>query len=590
MPLSNLFNIFYSSTRDQEILNLKEEIESLKIKVKNGKKQNYTLAKSMIKEESEFNEAYCELADQYKSMLKQNNHLKHINAYSMFLIENYVHLVLDMDKESFDLREALHIATTTPTTVSISTQTEEIVMETTSTQSEENVVNSTSTQTEEITVESTCTQTEENVVYSVSTQTEEITVESTTTQTEDIVNVVVADQQLDVCVEGKKDEQEDEVKVEQEENESAGEIGLGEINVQNIAQEVEVSKTTSMVEETTDVLDGGYSAEFCPVRESKCRIDNGDIHHLEKQENGKYFLVKKFQRSVDAISTNNKEDIRTPDILSSAMDYLVGLIRNNGIESTYSFIFDRSRAIRKDLAIHRCNGTIGIKVLEQCTRFHISSQFYLGSRGLDAALFDPVLNREQLSKCLVSLMDFYRVYQQTQNEVHPNEPEYRGYQLLLNLYNDDEVNTIIGSLHPSIIRHPSIKFALDVYLNIQSNNYCRLFKLERSGTFLQCCCLDENATALRNQAIETISKAYKSKGKNAKYNFKDLSSLLAMESSDMNDFISRHGGLKRVTYEGKSSTSDDIEIITTKTEMVFFKTSIFTGKAPLVLVDEINRV
>lgn len=46
-----------------------------------------------------------------------------------------------------------------------------------------------------------------------------------------------------------------------------------------------------------------------------------------------------------------------------------------------------------------------------------------------------------------------------------------------------------------------------------------------------------------------------------------------MESAtDMKEFIVRHGGLKLVSYDGKTSASDDVEIVTPTpvSEMVHF--------------------
>lgn len=71
-------------------------------------------------------------------------------------------------------------------------------------------------------------------------------------------------------------------------------------------------------------------------------------------------------------------------------------------------------------------------------------------------VFDSELNREQLMKCLVSLMECFEEYQQSHQEVHQDEHEYRGYQILLSLFSDDEVNSVINGLHPSLIGHPFV--------------------------------------------------------------------------------------------------------------------------------------
>lgn len=68
----------------------------------------------------------------------------------------------------------------------------------------------------------------------------------------------------------------------------------------------------------------------------------------------------------------------------------------------YNFIADRSRAIRQDYTLQRCSGGLSfIRVVECMARFHIVFHYLLGTERREH--FDPFLNREMLSNCLITL-------------------------------------------------------------------------------------------------------------------------------------------------------------------------------------------
>lgn len=54
------------------------------------------------------------------------------------------------------------------------------------------------------------------------------------------------------------------------------------------------------------------------------------------------------------------------------LDYLFHeLMATQGMEATYAFIRDRTRAIRTDFTIQHSNGPIAIECFERIARFHI---------------------------------------------------------------------------------------------------------------------------------------------------------------------------------------------------------------------------
>lgn len=100
------------------------------------------------------------------------------------------------------------------------------------------------------------------------------------------------------------------------------------------------------------------------------------------------------------------------------------------VSEWYHFLWDRTRAIRKDITQQElcCQGAV--ELVEQCSRFHI----YCSARlvGEEPSVFDQKINTENLTKCLQTLKYMYHDLQ-VKNEYCPNESEFRAYVILLNM-------------------------------------------------------------------------------------------------------------------------------------------------------------
>lgn len=122
------------------------------------------------------------------------------------------------------------------------------------------------------------------------------------------------------------------------------------------------------------------------------------------------------------------------------MDYLLHNIvnrskqPNENLMEWYTFMWDRTRSIRKDITQQQLSDLKAVELMEKCARFHIHCSSRLCE--LDRHAFDPKLNDENLMKCLQSLEHLY-------TDLHakgikcPGEPEFRSYQILMNLNEGD---------------------------------------------------------------------------------------------------------------------------------------------------------
>ena len=76
---------------------------------------------------------------------------------------------------------------------------------------------------------------------------------------------------------------------------------------------------------------------------------------------------------------------------------------------------------------------------------------------------------------------------------------------------------------------PEVKFALEVFSSLNSNNFVRFFKLLKSASYLNACILHRYFTQMRRSALRVMAKAYFPK---EPYPLQVLQDLLAFEDKD----------------------------------------------------------
>ncbi len=150
--------------------------------------------------------------------------------------------------------------------------------------------------------------------------------------------------------------------------------------------------------------------------------------------------IKEYSRSSADQEEPLPHDLRPCSTLHLTFNYLLHNVINrseNEVENLgdwYYIVWDRTRSIRKDMTQQQLSDLEAVSLMEKCTRFHIHCSSRLCE--MDRHAFDPKLNDENLMKCLQSLEHMYTDLN-LKGIRCPNEPEFRAYQILMNLHEGD---------------------------------------------------------------------------------------------------------------------------------------------------------
>ncbi|XP_072028126.1 germinal-center associated nuclear protein-like [Amphiura filiformis] len=251
--------------------------------------------------------------------------------------------------------------------------------------------------------------------------------------------------------------------------------------------------------------------------------------------------VKEYSRSSADQEEPLPHELRPANVLMMTMNYLINNIMNRGEEGRwedwFDFLWNRTRAIRKDITQQHMCDVSAVELMEKCARFHIFCAHRLCNQ--DRAIFDPKINNENLTKCLQSLRQFYH---DLANEgiYCPSEAEFRTYDVLLNL-NEGDMLRQVQHYRPEVRGSENVKFAIKTFSAVNSNNYVKFFKLVRSASYLNACSMHRYFTQMRNNAILVMSKAYRGP-RTTLFPLEDLIRLLAFEGeAEATEFCEAHG-------------------------------------------------
>ncbi|KAJ9107946.1 hypothetical protein QFC19_002689 [Naganishia cerealis] len=216
------------------------------------------------------------------------------------------------------------------------------------------------------------------------------------------------------------------------------------------------------------------------------------------------------------------KDVRTPATLKRTLDYLFYHVLTtqppdlsepasplSALRYTHGFIRDRTRGIRQDFTYQRHVGiTENIECHERIARFHILAIHEM-ARLEDAQFLKQ--ETEQLNK---------------NGRTCSNEPEFRAYQLLSHL-NDNEVARTILDLPQDIFSHPHLQLAFTFRAlaqrnfdsqkvgskynaEISLNFFSRFFKRAKRPDvpFLMACLAHEKFGDVRRAGLRALMRAY----------------------------------------------------------------------------------
>ncbi|KAK1672592.1 MCM3-associated protein, partial [Colletotrichum godetiae] len=183
----------------------------------------------------------------------------------------------------------------------------------------------------------------------------------------------------------------------------------------------------------------GICDAMCPDFEKITRITEFDVQSAEKDPRTTFAntskMVKKLARSAAGQEAPLPMDVRSTAALRRTLDYLIDdlLPIDDKLPSSHGFLWDRTRAIRRDFIFHSTMSPEEMKdqvyCLETIARFHVTALHLLSQEGFALEDFSEQQEIEQLGKALLSLMFAYDDCK-PQGVVCENEAEFRAYHLL----------------------------------------------------------------------------------------------------------------------------------------------------------------
>lgn len=169
----------------------------------------------------------------------------------------------------------------------------------------------------------------------------------------------------------------------------------------------------------------------------------------------------------------------------------------------YNFLWDRTRSIRKDITQQQLTNLEVVGLLEKCTRFHIHCSSRLCE--LDVHSFDPKLNDENLMKCLQSLEQLYDDLRRRDVKC-PNEPEFRAYQIMMNL-NEGDILWDIQQRPDWILKSWEVQAAIKIHHCIFNRNFVGFFRLVKSFPYMFSCICQRYFFQVRSRALTSLCKS-----------------------------------------------------------------------------------
>ncbi|OIW29493.1 hypothetical protein CONLIGDRAFT_576004, partial [Coniochaeta ligniaria NRRL 30616] len=286
----------------------------------------------------------------------------------------------------------------------------------------------------------------------------------------------------------------------------------------------------------------GICEDMCPDYEQVTRICEYDVKKEEKRPapNGgdpwpePSKMVKKFARSAAGIEEPLPMDVRSMDALKRSTDYLLGelLKTDDQLPSLHGYLWDRTRAVRKDFSFHSQKSSeemqVMVYILETIARFHVVSLHLLSRKGVASDDFDQQQEVQQLGATLLSLNETYDDCR-PRNLVCENEGEFRALYLLLNMHDTSVVEKSLEWASQPWYNSTHMENAKSLIAALQSSDqvtgpfaprslgthiaapgFTKFFDLVGSKTvsYTMACMCEIHFTWLRQRILQTLVKGF----------------------------------------------------------------------------------
>ncbi|ODV63611.1 Sac3p, partial [Ascoidea rubescens DSM 1968] len=219
--------------------------------------------------------------------------------------------------------------------------------------------------------------------------------------------------------------------------------------------------------------------------------------------------------------------VRPPSILMKTLNYIINNIIDQ-LPQSNNFIWDRTRAIRKDFTYQNYHGIETIICTEKIVRIHLFT-LHIMSKNPDIK-YEQQQEIEQLNNSLQSLLGFYDDFRDKKLKLPfpESEAEFRAYYLITQL-RDPTLDREIQNLPNEIFYSKHIQLALlfrklasynntdsKMYFNSENslNLFTKFFESVYSNDvpFLLACALETKFNEIRFYALNSIFKCFHPRG------------------------------------------------------------------------------
>ncbi|KAJ3592539.1 hypothetical protein NHX12_007666 [Muraenolepis orangiensis] len=290
----------------------------------------------------------------------------------------------------------------------------------------------------------------------------------------------------------------------------------------------------------------GTCPDMCPEKERFMRDTRNQLSCFELFPGAETVdhraAIKEYSRSSADQEEPLPHELRPLPVLGMTMDYLVTTVMDQGLHNYrdwYDFVWNRTRGIRKDVIQQHLCCPQTVALIEKCTRFHVHCAHHLCEESL--MTFDAKINNENMTKCLQSLKELYQDLAERQLYC-PREAEFRLYTVLLNL-NDGDILREVQQFRDEVRNSVEVKFAVQAFTALNTNNFVRFFKLVKCASYLASCLLHRYFNQVRAKAVLTLNIAHTvGSQRSTMFPIEDLARMLMFpDAAEASHFIQQYG-------------------------------------------------
>uniref|UniRef100_A0A8D2CW49 SAC3 domain containing 1 n=1 Tax=Sciurus vulgaris TaxID=55149 RepID=A0A8D2CW49_SCIVU len=301
----------------------------------------------------------------------------------------------------------------------------------------------------------------------------------------------------------------------------------------------------------------GVCPDMCPAAERAQRERERRLHRFEVAKGwpgdppraDPQRTVKEYNRPAAGKPRPPPSQLRPPSVLLATVRYLASEVAESPdapLAEVASFVADRLRAVRLDLALQSAGDAEAAVVLEAALATLLAVVARLPPVEAHGPV-DPVLLQTQVQESFGSLR---RCYAKSTGP-HPRQAAFQGLFLLYNLGSVEALHEVL-QLPAALRACPPLRTALAIDSAFREGNTARLFRLLRTLPYLQSCAVQGHVGHARRVALARLARALSTpKGQTLPLDF--MVHLLALDGPhEAQDLCQAHGlpldGEERVVF------------------------------------------